>query len=77
MNKLILPMQTVEVNSTAIQKADYEYDSYKLTLTFKNGSSYDYTKVPNFVFEGLRVSTSKGRFINKHILSTYNYKRVA
>ena len=34
MNKLILPMQTVEVNSTAIQKADYEYDTYKLTLTY-------------------------------------------
>ena len=29
MNKLILPMQTVEVNSTAIQKADYEYDNYE------------------------------------------------
>ena len=75
MNKLILPMQTVEVNSTAIQKADYEYDSYKLTLTFKNGSSYDYTKVPNFVFEGLRTSQSKGKFINKHVLSTYKFKK--
>jgi len=77
MNKLILPMQTVEVNSTAIQKADYEYDTYKLTLTYTNGSSYDYTKVPNFVFEGLRTSASKGKFINKHILSTYNYRRAS
>ena len=77
MNKLILPMQTVEVNSTAIQEADYEYDTYKLTLTYTNGSSYNYTKVPNFVFEGLRTSASKGKFINKHILSTYNYRRVA
>ena len=77
MNKLILPMQTVEVNSTAIQKADYEYDNYKLILTYTNGSSYSYTKVPNFVFEGLRTSASKGKFINKHILSTYNYRRVA
>ena len=73
MNKLILPMQTVEVNSTAIQKADYEYDSYKLTLTYTNGSSYDYTKVPNFVFEGLRLSTSKGKFINKYILPVYKF----
>ena len=35
MNRLILPMQSVEVNSTAIDKADYEYDNYKLTLTYK------------------------------------------
>jgi hypothetical protein len=73
MNKLILPMQTVEVNSTAIQKADYEYDSYKLTLTYTNGSSYDYTKVPNFVFEGLRTSASKGKFINKYVLPVYKF----
>ena len=77
MNRLILPMQSVEVNSTAISKADYEYDNYKLTLTYKNGSSYSYTKVPNFVFEGLRLSKSKGKFINKHVLSTYNYRRVS
>jgi hypothetical protein len=75
MNKLILPMQTVDVNSTAIQTAEYEYDNYRLRLTFKNGSSYDYTKVPNFVFEGLRTSESKGKFINKYILSTYKFSR--
>ena len=73
MNKLILPMQTVEVNSTAITTAMYEYDSYKLRLTFKNGRSYFYRKVPNHVFEGLRSSASKGKFINKFILNSYNY----
>jgi len=75
MNKLILPMQTVDVNSTAIQTVEYEYDSYRLRLTFTNGSSYDYTKVPNHVFEGLRASASKGKFINKFILSSYNFSR--
>jgi len=75
MNKLILPMQTVAVNSTAILNAEYEYDSYKLRLTFTNGSSYDYTKVPNHVFEGLRTSASKGKFINKYILSSYKFSR--
>jgi|TARA_R110002020_G_scaffold2184_6_gene10076 hypothetical protein len=76
MNKLILPMQTVEVNSTAIQTANYEYDTYRLRLTFNNGSKYDYTKVPNHVFEGLRTSESKGKFINKYILTTYNFNKV-
>jgi len=75
MNKLILPMQTVDVNSTAIQTAEYEYDNYRLRLTFTNGSSYDYTKVPNHVFEGLRTSASKGKFINKFILSSYKFSR--
>jgi len=75
MNRLILPQQAVNVNSTAIDTAEYEYDSYKLRLTFKNGSSYDYTKVPNHVFEGLRSSQSKGKFINKYILQSYSFNR--
>ena len=75
MNKLILPFQTVEVNSTAISTAQYEYDDYRLTLTFNNGADYDYNDVPNFVFEGLRTSASKGKFINKYVLSSYKFKR--
>jgi len=75
MNKLILPFQTIEVNYTAISTAQYENDNYRLTLTFSNGTAYNYNDVPNFVFEGLRTSASKGKFINKHILSSYKYKR--
>tara|TARA_R110001606_G_scaffold135218_1_gene272146 strand:+ start:10 stop:240 length:231 start_codon:yes stop_codon:yes gene_type:complete len=73
MNKLILPFQTVEVNSSAIDTAEYEYNEYRLRLTFKNGDAYDYTKVPNFVFEGLRTSESKGKFINKYVLPVYKF----
>jgi len=68
-------LQTVNVDSTAIQKAEYEYDSYRLRLTYQNGAAYDYAKVPNFVFEGLRSSKSKGKFINHYILSSYNFSR--
>jgi hypothetical protein len=75
MNKLILPQQTVSVNSTAITTASYEYDSYNLNLTYVNGASYDYRAVPNHVFEGLRTSQSKGKFINKYILSRYSYRK--
>ncbi len=73
MNKLVLPMQSVDVNSTAISTAEYQYDKYRLKLTFTNGRSYNYTRVPNHVFEGLRVSESKGKFINKYVLPVYNY----
>ena len=50
---------------SAISTAIYEYETYRLKLTFNNGQSYNYTKVPNHVFEGLRTSESKGKFINK------------
>ncbi len=73
MNKLVLPKQIVQVNSTAISTAIYEHDTYRLKLTFNNGRSYNYTRVPNHVFEGLRISESKGKFINKYVLPVYNY----
>tara|TARA_R110000764_G_scaffold3265_4_gene13725 strand:+ start:102 stop:332 length:231 start_codon:yes stop_codon:yes gene_type:complete len=73
MNKLILPKQIVQVNSSAISTAIYEYENYRLKLTFNNGSSYNYTKVPSHVFEGLRSSASKGKFINKYILPVYKF----
>jgi ABC-type amino acid transport substrate-binding protein len=76
MNKSILPSQTVEVNSTVISKAQYEYYNSMLRLEFKNGKSYDYKPVPNHVFEGLRNSESKGKFINRYILPIYFYKLV-
>ena len=73
MNKLVLPKQIVQVNSAAISTAIYEYETYRLRLMFNNGSSYNYTKVPNHVFEGLRTSESKGKFINKYILPVYKF----
>ena len=73
MNKLVLPKQIVQVNSTAISTAIYEYETYRLRLTFHSGSSYNYTKVPNHVFEGLRTSESQGKFINKYILPVYKF----
>ncbi len=73
MNKLVLPKQIVQVNSTAISTAIYEYETYRLKLPFKSGDSYNYTKVPNHVFEGLRASESTGKFINKYILPVYKF----
>ena len=76
MNKLILPQQAVNVNSTAIDSAGYMYDTCTMRLTFKNGNKYDYNKVPNHVFEGFRSSESKGKFINKYVLNKYSFKQV-
>lgn len=76
LNKLILPMQTIEVNSEAITTAEYEYESYRLRLRFHNGNEYDYARVPNHVFEGLRTSRSKGTFINRYVIQQYPFKQV-
>jgi len=77
MNKLILPHQAINVNSSAIKSAGYIYSSYTLKIDYANGSVYMYNGVPNHVFEGLRTSESKGKFINKYVLGQYKFKRVS
>tara|TARA_Y100001973_G_C5170922_1_gene319026 strand:- start:1171 stop:1425 length:255 start_codon:yes stop_codon:yes gene_type:complete len=61
---------TVTVDSEAIQSADYLYENETLGLTFKNGDRYEYSKVPRFLFHGLQEAGSKGRFINRFVLSS-------
>jgi|TARA_R100000479_G_scaffold172546_1_gene117293 hypothetical protein len=67
---------TVNVNSTAIDSADYNYSNEALTLQFQNGSRYEYTRVPRFVFHGLQEAASKGKFINNYVINSFNFKRV-
>ena len=67
---------TVNVNSEAIQSADYNYSNEALTLTFTNGSKYEYTRVPRFTFHGLQESASKGKFINNYVIHSFGYERV-
>ena len=67
---------TVNVNSEAIKSADYNYGNEALTLTFTNGSKYEYTRVPRFTFHGLQESASKGKFINNYVINAFNVERV-
>ena len=67
---------TVNVNSTAIDSADYNYSNEALTLQFQNGNRYEYTRVPRFVFHGLQEAASKGKFINNYVNNSFNFKRV-
>jgi|SaaInlStandDraft_1057018.scaffolds.fasta_scaffold443000_1 hypothetical protein len=67
---------TVNVDSEAILSADYNYGNEALTLTFTNGSKYEYTRVPRFTFHGLQESASKGKFINNYVINAFNVERV-
>jgi hypothetical protein len=66
-----LKKETVQVNSQAIKKADYNYDNKVLKLTFVNGRKYAYKNVPRFTFMGMREAHSIGKFINKYIIRKY------
>ena len=65
----------IQVNSSAIQSAKFNRHTNTLTLPFKNLAGYDYFNVPLHLFDGLRDTDSKGRFINKYIIGEFKFRK--
>ncbi len=55
----------MKVVSSHLSELDYEGDTLK--VTFKNGKTYKYDKVPQALFRALMESRSKGTFFHRFI----------
>jgi hypothetical protein len=64
------------VASSNLHGVDYEPWSETLTITFRNGSVYEFYSVPAAVCNGLLVADSPGRFHHEHIKNNYSYRRI-
>ena len=71
MNKL----ETIIVDSTAIEFAEYDNKDKYLTLYFKNEGIYRYFNVPHFYWRGLAESASKGKFINSFVVNKFKFTK--
>ena len=65
----------VEINSSNLKKASYNTESKLLTVTFNNGSIYEYNKVPWSKFTKFRLSESQGKYFNENIAKAHNYTK--
>lgn len=65
-----------EVESSNITKTDYNTESKKLVVDFKNGGQYEYDEVPHEVYTRFRMAESQGSFFSKNIAKSYKYKRL-
>lgn len=54
-------------DSAAIERATFDRDSNKLTITFKSGGEYEYRNCEEKLFRGLCRAPSAGRYFQKHI----------
>jgi hypothetical protein len=69
-------LETIKVNSSAINEVKYDIENEALQVEFINKSKYIYKEVPKHVFNGIADSDSKGKFINKYIIGKYKYEAV-
>jgi len=66
----------VVINSTNLKFASFQTETKTLSVTFKNGTIYEYYGVPWKVFTKFRMSDSQGKFLNTNVNKVYEYKKV-
>lgn len=63
-----------KLTTTTSNIADFEFKSQILTITFLDGSIYEYFDVPKAVYVKLINADSPGRFARRHIYNAYVYR---
>jgi len=66
----------VTFESTNLREESYNTENEVLTITFNNGSIYDYNKVPWSKFTKFRMAESHGKHFNENIAKAHDYKKV-
>ena len=69
-------MIMVEVQSSNIKSAHFNTETEDLTITFNNGSIYEYNKVPWTKFTKFRLAESHGKHFNENIAKVHKYKKI-
>lgn len=65
-------MEMIRVRSSAISAVGYDPSSRRMKITFVQGHTYDFCRVPQHIYDGLMRASSKGAYYNDHIKDRYN-----
>lgn len=70
-------MYRQSVNSSNLKAVGYDPSSQLLEIEFNHGGIYQYSGVPQYIFDGLLGAGSHGQYFHAHIKDVYPYQRVA
>ncbi len=70
-------MNWLAVDSTNLEAIKYDHNRRILHIKFRNGSEYEFSNLPQKVYEGLLKSDSKGSYFQQYIKGYYLYKRLS
>ncbi len=62
------------ITTTTSMMTDFDYQSQVLTVSFADGSVYEYFDVPRGVYIKLINADSPGRFARRHIYNNFVYR---
>ncbi|HOW98530.1 MAG TPA: KTSC domain-containing protein [Kiritimatiellia bacterium] len=64
-----------KVESSTIDKIGYDAESQTLTVSFDNGDTYNYKKVPEKTYKALMKAKSKGKYFHKNIKDKFESEK--
>jgi len=65
-----------EIQSSNLKKTEYDTESKKLIVEFKNGIKYEYDEIPHQIYTQFRLSESQGKFFSSKIAKTFKYRKI-
>jgi len=65
-----------EIDSSNLKTTEYDTESKKLVVEFKNGIKYEYDDVPHQTYTKFRLSESQGKFFVTEISKAFKYKKI-
>jgi hypothetical protein len=68
-------MEHEKIDSSMIASVGYQKEEQILEVTFQNQTVYEYYKVPQELYYQFLEASSKGQFMNQHIIGIYEYAR--
>ena len=67
----------ITIQSSNLKSAKYNTLNESLSITFNNGSIYEYDNVPWNKFTKFRLAESQGKYFNEHIGKVHKYKKMS
>lgn len=64
-----------EIKSNNISRTEYDTELQTLLVTFNNGLSYVYEKVPHQVYTRFRLAESQGKYFTANIAKNFKYTK--
>ncbi|MFC3829029.1 MULTISPECIES: KTSC domain-containing protein [Niastella] len=62
--------------SSVVAHMNYYPETSTLRVTYTSGEIYDYLKVPAAIYDAMKQSWSKGKYLNTVIKGRFQYKKL-
>lgn len=69
-------MNRIPVSSSDLHSVGYDPETKVLEIEFHSGGIYQYSNIPETIFEQLMSAPSHGKFFHAHIKNVYAHRRV-